>query len=61
MTAGLALASIGDHDGAIEAFNSVLSQQPADVDALNNRALSRAALGQLDTALEDLVGICHIY
>lgn len=58
-TLGLALASIGDHEAAIESFNSVLSQQSSDVDALNNRALSRAALGQLDAALEDLVGTQH--
>ncbi|MGI8894521.1 MAG: tetratricopeptide repeat protein, partial [Casimicrobiaceae bacterium] len=47
-------AARGDHDGAIEAYNTAVSIAPAEPRAFLFAAQSHAALGQRESALENL-------
>jgi tetratricopeptide (TPR) repeat protein len=50
---GIALWHKGQWTGVVDDFTQVLRIRPADANALTNRCVGRAALGQLDAALAD--------
>ncbi|OGQ62050.1 MAG: hypothetical protein A2V21_307345 [Deltaproteobacteria bacterium GWC2_55_46] len=52
---GLALDEAGRHREAIDDFNVVISINPKDAYALNNRAGAYGALGEFDKAIDDLM------
>ncbi len=59
--AGIETALKGNHSKAIKVFNAVLRQDPENLQALYNRALSYRSIGKQRPALKDLNRIILLY